>query len=130
MICDICKQTFSVSLTFETLFSSPRICHDCQRLYLGALWIETIPLVDGEVEYVSLTEVDKLSYEIRNSLWFQLDKPLKMAISHDYEYGLVLLIDRTEFETFSAWSFLLHSQNKVLLISVERFDFSCYERLF
>jgi len=129
MLCRICKKEFIITLTFGTLFFKHRICQKCSKTFLDKTHLEAIPFSDGIIDFYYQNHESNQDESFLLTLCLYIDKPLKIAISLQIEYDIIIIIDALTFDTFPTWFTMVSAFQNIMFISHFYYDFSRYETL-
>lgn len=123
MRCAICREFYSIELTFRTMFCPPKLCASCQAFLAMDYVHASFPSPGGVIDQYLLV-LGKSDYHMDYLNGFRLEKALKMAISQCEDIDLVVIVDVHESRTISAWYPLVAHYKRVVVFSLVDIDFS------
>lgn len=124
MKCAICLRYFPVKLTYGGRMKPPLLCDFCASKNRPNGFAEAIPFWLGLIDYIPVFEKEHRDFRLENIMMNHWDKSLKLAISNQGHYDLLIDLSENEFRSFREWSLILFGCQRVLFTSIFRFDFS------
>lgn len=128
MKCVICGQYEIISLSFSSLFYKESICTKCKKTYIPSVQTIVIPLQKGTIQLYSLFDWKNNDDILESRLFMFWEKLLKMAVSQQTDFDLLLWSDEEIWTTFAIWFRLFQNIGNIYVLSlfIPPIDFEQY----
>ncbi len=128
--CDYCKKDYFQETSWLNLFSRKQRCNKCSSLLEQEIMVSRIPIDDGFVDIYSLFKENEIPVENEINYYNKYSESLKIAITNDCKYEIILYFDDELFETIDNWSNLIFAFKRICFMQFKERDLSIYMRLF
>jgi len=126
MKCQICEEYFYKETEFANMFEFSSICDKCSILYNPQLYLETIPINQGKIEYIYLYEDLSMNAKQKAFLIKHVGILIKEMYNSKHKKAIYLILDDYLVKDIKGWlPFLLPFKN-LCFMSLIRYDFDAF----
>ncbi len=124
MQCIICREYFLVDNNFSSIFSFPKICPQCLKKYDVKPQVEVIPIQGGEIMYYYLYDDLQVNRYVKLKLLRYFNRLYQLIPNNKTN---ILIIDDTVFEQLKKEIHYLPRSNKIVFMSLFRYNFEDFK---